>query len=127
MKKYLVTAALALVATVAQAADFGPTDIQRAIETYKQNEIRFGRDFAGKTISFTWTFNRARSRMFSNGYVVEFGNGGFSGGVECDVNDQATIDTIIEWNKGQRVSVTGTIDDVTMGTLQLKGCTIRAL
>jgi len=125
--KYLVAAALALVATVAQAADYGPTDIQRAIDTYKQNEIRFGRDFAGKTISFTWTFHKARSRMFSNGYVVEFGNGGFSDGVSCDVSDQGTIDTVIEWNKGQRVSVVGTIYDVTMGTLQLKECTIRAL
>jgi hypothetical protein len=41
--------------------------------------------------------------------------GGFTGNVECVITEQSVLDTIVEWNKGQRVKVYGVISDVTMG------------
>jgi hypothetical protein len=77
-------------------------------------------------IEFTWVFHKASERLFGNGYRVEFGNGGFTGNVDCTVTEQKLLDQIVEWNKGQRVHVYGIIDDVTMGDLQLKQCKIEA-
>jgi hypothetical protein len=31
------------------------------------------------------------------------------------ITEQSVLDTIVEWNKGQRVKVYGVISDVTMG------------
>ena len=115
-----------LTATTSIAADFGAKDIQRAIDTYRQNEMRFQRDFVGRSIEFVWVFDKASSRFFGNGYRVSFGNGGFNGGVDCIVSDQETLDKIVEWNKGQRAFVSGTIDDVSVGDLKLKNCKIEA-
>jgi hypothetical protein len=128
MKKLLsITIVLATVAGAAHAADFGPNDIQRAIDTYRANELRFTRDFVGRSIEFTWVFRNASSRYFGSGYRVTIGNGSFNGNVDCVVTDQTMLDKIVEWNKGQRVKVYGVIKDVTMGDLQLKECNIIAL
>jgi hypothetical protein len=126
MKKLLAVAAVLAAVTTANAAELGPSDIQRAIETYRSNEIRFERDFSGRSIEFVWTFNRASSRRIGEGYRVSFGNGSFMGGVDCVVTEQAVLDEIVEWNKGQRVNVSGIIKTVSVGTLQLKDCTITA-
>jgi hypothetical protein len=81
----------------------GPKDIQRAIDTYKQNELRFVRDFKGKTIAFTWTFYSVDAdTWFNRGHRVSIGNGTFNGGVDCYISDQETLDKIVEWNKGQK-------------------------
>jgi len=129
MKKFLLAFVAVTIAAAsnASAADYGPADIEKAIGTYKANEVRFARDYAGKSIAFTWTFHNARARLFGGGYRVNIGNGGIGGNVDCTVTDQTLLDKIVEWNKGQRIQVSGIIDDVTFGDLQLKQCKIEAL
>jgi len=127
MKKLLLATTLALATSAAFAAEFGGSDIQRAIDTYRANEVRFQRDFAGRSIDFNWVFYKASSRFIGSGYRITIGNGGFSGNVDCIINDQATLDQLVNWNKGQRIHVTGIIDDVTMGDLQLKQCRLEAM
>jgi len=124
----IVVGALALACiTPASAADLGAKDVARAIDTYRANEIRFTRDYAGKSIEFTWTFNAAKAKLFGAGYRVTIGNGSLTGNVDCSVTEQAMLDQIVEWNKGQKVRVRGVVEDVTMGDLQLKECTIEAV
>ena len=127
MKKLMTIAAALIAATSVHAADLGPSDIQKAIETYKANELRFTRDYVGKSIEFTWVLNKVSSQLFGNGYRVSFGKGGFSGGVDCIISDQTMLDTIVEWNRGQRVNVYGVVKDVTVGDLQLKQCKVTAI
>jgi hypothetical protein len=127
MKKLLITIVLATITSAAHAADFGPSDIQRAIDTYGANELRFTRDFVGRSIEFTWVFRDASSRYFGSGYRITIGNGSFNGNVDCVITDPIMLDKIVEWNKGQRVKVYGVIKDVTMGDLQLKECIITAI
>ena len=127
MKKLVMIAAALVAATSVHAADFGSSDIQKAIETYKANELSFTRDYAGKSIEFTWVLHKVSAQLFGNGYRVSFGNVGFSGGVDCIISDQTMLDTIVEWNKGQRVNVYGIIKDVTVGDLQLKQCKVSAI
>jgi hypothetical protein len=106
----------------------GAKDIQRAVDTYKQNELRFVRDFKGKPIAFNWVFNSVSAEnWFGHGHRVSIGNGSFSDGVDCYISDQATLDKIVEWNKGQKVYVTGIVDDVSVGDLKLSQCKINAV
>jgi hypothetical protein len=127
MKKLLLAGvAIATLVSLAHAAEYGPDDIGRAIETGKQNEIRFTRDFANRTIGFVWTFDHATS-SFGGGYNVEFGNGGMFGNVICEVSEQSTLNRVVEWNKGQRASVTGIIDRASFGDLYLRNCKIEAV
>jgi len=122
-----VAAIVVALATPALAADLGAKDIAGAIDTYRANEIRFTRDYAGKSIEFTWTFSRAKAKLFGSGYRVTIGTGGLTGNVDCSVTEQKLLDQIVEWNKGQKVRVRGVVEDVTMGDLQLKECTIEAV
>jgi len=70
---FTTTAVLALSASAFAFECLGPTDIQKAIDTYHQNEIRFVRDFKGKQIAFTWNFKRANT--FGDHVSVDFGGG----------------------------------------------------
>ena len=96
-------------------------DIQKAIDTYHQNEIRFVRDFKGKQIAFTWNFKRANT--FGDHVSVDFGGGDSE--VTCRHIDQKTQELMVEWNRGQWASVEGTIDDAGYETLYLKNCVIN--
>jgi tRNA_anti-like len=120
MTKLLLTgvAVLALASSAANAADLGPEDIQRAISTYKQNEARFNRDFAGKSISFSWSLDKVSKGIIGGEYYVTLGNDT----VKCDLKDPETLSKAMEWNPGQKLSVEGTVEDVWFGTLHLKGC-----
>jgi hypothetical protein len=131
MKKLLMTAATLVAlatSTMANAADYGADAIQPAIDTHRANQLRFARDYIGRSIEFIWTFHSVREKTFGSGYVVKVGNGSFGGGVECTVTDQALLDTIVEWNKGQKARIYGVIDHVDLiGDLQLKRCRIEAV
>jgi hypothetical protein len=114
----LTTAMLAVIVGNASAAELGPEDIQRAISTYKQNEARFNRDFAGKSISFSWSLDKVSKGIIGGEYYVTLGNDT----VKCDLKDPETLSKAMEWNPGQKLSVEGTVEDVWFGTLHLKGC-----
>jgi hypothetical protein len=132
MRKLLLTTVTAsvigLAGNVAHAAidtrpELGPDDIAKAIETAKQNELRFKRDYEGRTIFFSWVFYKVSS-SFSDGWRVEFGNGSFSGNVYCRVSDQSTLNRVIEWDKGHHATIRGTIVDGSWGDLELKNCSV---
>ena len=123
MKKLLFATAsmLTLSASAFALECLGPTDIEKAIDTYKKNEIRFVRDFKGKQIAFTWNFKRANT--FGDHVSVDFGGGDSE--VTCRHIDQKTQELMVEWNRGQWASVEGTIDDAGYETLYLKNCVIN--
>jgi hypothetical protein len=123
MRKLLLVSAM-LVSTSALAVEcLGPTDIQKAIDTYHQNEMRFRRDFKGKQIAFTWNFSSASA--YTHSTSVTFGGSGTS--VVCRDVSQQVVDLMVDWDKGQWASVEGTIDDAGFGdTLWLKNCRVTA-
>lgn len=54
--------------------------------------------------------------------MATFGNNTFSGNVICHVKDRPTIDQMMDWDKGQMVTVSGSIDHTTLGDLVLNNC-----
>src|SRR5262249_5191319 len=127
-KLLLSVAVLVFAGSATYAADLGPEAIQGSMDSYKNNKLRFNRDYKGKTIAFSWLFEEVSGKSYSDGYRVKFGPGGlFSDGVVCYVLDQAVLNKIVEWNKGQKISVSGTIDDISFGNLELKNCQFEEL
>ena len=93
--------------------------------TYRENGIRFKRDFYGKRFSDILPFRDAKETVIFKGrYIVGFGKGGFLSDLDCTVTSQAVISTVANWNKGDRIRVEGVVKDVTMGSVELDGCTL---
>lgn len=109
----------------AGAQTLGVTDIDPMYETYKANEVRFIRNYVGKTFSAVLPFRDARENIILKGhFTISFGEGDtFAADIDCEVSDRTTIDSIVDWNKGDAVKVTGVVKDNTMGTTNLENCT----
>jgi hypothetical protein len=45
--------------------------------------------------------------------------------ISCSVDKKPDIDRLVDLNPGDAVALKGVIDDVTMGTLQLKPCDFK--
>jgi hypothetical protein len=98
------------------------TDLPKVVSTYRENEMRFKRDFLGKPFSDVLPFRSATESTFIKGsYLVGFGKG-FTGDVNCTVKSPLLISTIANWNKGDQIQIDGIVKDVTLGTVNLDEC-----
>jgi hypothetical protein len=67
-------------------------DLPNIAGTYRENEIRFKRDFYGKRFSDILPFRDAKeSVIFKGTYIIGFGKGGFLSDLDCTVTSQAVI------------------------------------
>ena len=119
---------IALVAFVASARAGGPLgidDLPKMHQTYADNEAKFQSIYAGEFFEAALPFHSATTSMFSGKTLhVRLGEGAFLGDVECDVSGGGGIAMIAKLDKGDIVSVRGTIHDSTMGTIGLVNCDI---
>jgi hypothetical protein len=120
-----VVALIAFIALVPAHAQqmLGADSLSKMVDTYRQNEARFKRDYVGQQFEGILPFRSAKENFFiADRYMVGFGTGGFTSDVDCIVSDKAVMNRIVDWNKGDRVKVRGVVKDVTMGSVQLDGC-----
>jgi len=117
-------------ATTAQMADFSAADISTIAETSKTNEIRFGRDYKGRTFADTMVLVNISESINKGTYRVSLKSNlslGFGGGVDCKLSDPRSLEIAVNWNKGQRIEVSGIIEGTSVGDLVLSSCRMRAL
>lgn len=101
----------------------GAKDIERITKTSQTNDIRFNRDYKGKSFQATLPVNQiAENFLISDRYTATFGKNLFTNNVTCDVSDRTTIDQMMDWEKGQMVKVSGTIKKTLMGNIALENC-----
>ena len=113
-----------LIATVVQAQDIGVADVGNVVDSYKANQARFVTKFRGKNFSGKVLFAGARENMFMRGFFTgKFEVGGLE--ISCSVEKKVDVDRLVDLNTGDSVLLRGVIDDVTMGTLQLKPCDFK--
>jgi hypothetical protein len=107
-------------------AEFKSTDIPRIVENSRNNEIRFNRDYKGRTFDSNMAFKSASEDSFRAGkYRISFAAVDGEGQVDCYVTDKQTIDMIADWPKGRSARVSGEIRSTVMGDVQLDTCTIQ--
>ncbi len=104
-------------------ATLSGTDLPKIVNTYRENEMRFKRDFLGRSFSDTLPFLKTTEKIFSKDvYRVSLGGGNVFGDVDCTVSSKADIAVISSWNRGDNIAVEGIIKDVTLGSVQLEPC-----
>jgi hypothetical protein len=113
-------------APVAQSFSAGSlsrSDLPTVVSTYRDNEMRFKRDFVGRQFSDVLPFKSAKENLIIKGrYMVGFGKGNLTSDVDCTVTSPVEISTIANWNKGDQIRIEGVVKDVTLGSVQLDQC-----
>ena len=77
-------AALTLIALASAHAQqmLGADSLSNMVDTYRQNEARFKRDYVGKQFEGTLPFRSAKENLFvADRYLIGFGTGGFTSDV----------------------------------------------
>jgi len=102
---------------------FGANDIARIAQTSRDNAARFNRDFRGRSFKAKLPVNHiSENFLFSDRYTATFGTSRFGDNVTCDVKDRPTIDRMMDWDRGQMVTISGTIRTTVMGDILLDDC-----
>ena len=106
---------------IAASQELDASDIPKIINTYYEDEIKFKRDYLGKTLTATLFFNDAREKAFVTGYFIGFDGINGSAGLTCSFSETLPSE-FIDWEAGKPVSLTGIVSDVVLATLYLKRC-----
>ena len=102
---------------------FGAKDIAGIVKTSRDNAARFKRDYKGKPFKAKLPVNSISESFFtSDQYSATFGTGTFSGNVTCKVKDRPTINLMMDWDRGQMVTISGTISGTVLGDIRLDDC-----
>lgn len=99
-------------------------DIEPMHSTYKKNQARFFRDYKGKTFIGTMKLDSVSESIMEKGtYIISFGSG-FMSDIDCRVKDKQTIDFLTDMDKGDRLKVSGVVEDHAIGSIALLNCAI---
>jgi len=101
-------------------------DVGKMHQTYEANQARFKRDYVGKIFTARLPlFSVTEDMFFKNSYRIGLGNlSSFTSEVDCLVSDRATVDKIMNWDKGNMITITGTVSDHIMGSIILEKCQV---
>ena len=93
--------------------------------SYDDNQARFRRDYIGRQFSADLPIHQiSESQISSDILVISLGSGTPAGDVACAVSGEDNIRAATELHKGQIVHITGTVDDHSSGSIDLKECQI---
>ena len=112
------------IAIMEEAFYLGADDLEGAVDTYKENQARFKRDFAGREFKADMPVYDISENVFMEGHwTIKLGDGVFGArDVKCKTSNSADVNIIADWNKGDIISVTGVVADVMMGDVELSNC-----
>ena len=119
-----------LLAFITLGSAFGQTltnnDMGKMHQTYEANQARFKRDYVGKVFTARLPlFSVTEDMFFKNSYRIGLGNmSSFTSEVDCVVSDRATVEKIMNWDKGNMITITGTVSDHIMGSIILEKCQV---
>ena len=102
------------------AADFGPSDLGKIVDTARHQEARFNRDYKGKTFAATGQVKSISEGWFgSYNVAVSVAGNEVNCWIKTDAKDLADMDT------GKRVQINGEIRDTVFGDLQVDDCRVN--
>jgi hypothetical protein len=123
---YVQKVQLALQPSPAPRADFSLNDLPTIKQTSRREDLRFQRDYKGKTFEATMSFSSADTFLGQlMAYLDDPHSTGLGSDVHCEMIDTpATRDFLIDLHRGDKVHIRGYIHDTVMGTLILNSCSI---
>jgi hypothetical protein len=89
---------------------------KQIVDDSRNNEPRFNRDFKGKPFGDVLVFQSISQTLWY--WQAHFE------GAYCFV-DEKTAKSMIDWNRGQQVAVSGTIKTTMFGDIQLDNCQFK--
>jgi len=107
-------------------AAFSASDMAKIAETSRTNEIRFNRDYKGRDFHAVLIFDRVSESTFTKGQYMVALKSATGKQADCKISNPAVVNTVVDWNKGQNVEVSGVINDTVLGDLQLSNCALKA-
>lgn len=108
---------------VTLAGTLGAADLPRIVDAYKANQLRFIRDFKGKAFAGVLPFRSATQNIVSpDSYTIGLGKGSLTSDLDCSFSDAFDLALMGNWNPGDEIAVTGTVKDVSFGSVQLSPC-----
>jgi Putative peptidoglycan binding domain len=110
------------IANPSPPAEFTSADIKRIVDTERSNQVRFARDFKGRSFEDRLALKRISENIVKDGYVVNFGTSAFGGGVDCRLTKSEVPSDMVDWNKGDQKIVRGVISDTSLGDVVLTHC-----
>lgn len=117
MKKLLLTTSLLITPTIILADDYyNLRYAKQIVDDNRNNEPRFNRDFKSKPFLDVLVFKSISQTLWK--WQASFD------GAYCFV-DEKTARSMIDWNKGQQVTVYGTINDTMFGDIHLDSCQFK--
>lgn len=117
MTKLLLTASLLVSPTIGLADDyFNMRYAKQIVDDNRNNEPRFNRDFKGKPFLDLLVFKGISQTLWK--WQARFQ------GAYCFVDEKAAK-SMIDWNKGQQIAVSGTINETMFGDIQLDDCLFK--
>ena len=113
----------ALMPSIANAQDFGASDISNIVDTSRDNALRFDRDFKGKIFSGSFALRSVDKEFLSDTYVVSLGDGWISE-VSCTGLSKIEALPLIDVKDGTSLWIKGEIKTTIMGSINLINCNI---
>ena len=95
----------------------GVSDFSAIVSASRDNELRFARDYEGKNFRSSGEFLKVAEGFMSSAYRVSVQTDG--GEVDCSISDQEKLREIVDWHKGQKVTIFGQVSSTIMGDLIL--------
>jgi hypothetical protein len=107
--------------SVTQSGPLTASNLPALVDASRNNAARFNRDYAGKPFRSDGFFEVSNNIFGTATAWITFSN---NGEVSCQLDNMATVSFVADLTKGQPVSVSGTVDHTTLGTLFLHNCLV---
>jgi hypothetical protein len=120
--KKLVLATLVVAISAPVMAQSMLANVDAIVDASQNNELKFKRDWKGKQITLMMTYKGSSEQLFGGGFYIDFINGA-KNTISCKTGKTGIdVDQATDLSKGQRMTVTGTVQDTTLGQLFLTQC-----
>lgn len=117
----------ALVARIEDDLYLGVDDLDTMEDVWHDNELRFQREYIGRTFKATMPFFDVGEAFLKDGvYSVEFGDNVMFGDIKCLVSNRSQLSAISNWSKGQPITVTGVVADNEGFSFRLDRCSFKS-
>ena len=110
----------------AGGSDYNISDIDLMVDIRRENQLRFERDFEGRTIEVDGIFRGLNTHVIGSTLWAKFDIAGVRANVHCVYLNRSSpaATTLVDASPGDRFTILGQISRTFLGDLQVRNCEI---